>query len=76
MPKPKGRRRLPPAPRRLPSPSDQVLTAGEVSLILRVSPSSVVRMTMRGELRRVPGIRRLLIVRSSLDALLQGQGQS
>jgi hypothetical protein len=42
-------------------------------MILRVSPSSVVRMVAAGRLRRLPQIRRILIVRSSLDAMLDGK---
>lgn len=61
------------AKNRLPSPSNQVLTVGEAAAILRISISSVVRMTTDGRLRRVPGIRRLLVTRASLDALLHGE---
>ncbi len=56
---------------RLLSPADQVLTANEASEILRVSEPTLIRLVKRGDLYHIPGIRRILIPRASLDQLLQ-----
>jgi len=47
-----------------------VLTIHDTSALLKISEASVYRLLRRGHLRRLPGIRRILIPRSSVDALL------
>jgi excisionase family DNA binding protein len=56
--------------KRLPTPSPDVLTLSETAHILRCSESSVTRLIRRGHLHRLPGLRRVLIPRSSVDSFL------
>jgi excisionase family DNA binding protein len=60
---PKSRRPLSPDTR-------VVLTKADVAELLRISVPSVDRLLRRGPLRRLPGVRRVLIPRSSIDQFL------
>jgi excisionase family DNA binding protein len=62
---------MPKPTRRLLSPDTHVvLTKADVAQLLRISEPSVDRLIRRGHLRRVPGLRRVLVPRSSIDSFL------
>ena len=52
---------------------DLVLTPAEVARLLRVSEVTVRRLVTRGELPRIAGIRVVLIPRTAVDRLLEGE---
>ncbi len=68
----KGRRgRASASKRRLQSPSPLVATVSECAAELGVSESTIVRMINAGTLRRLKGVRRLLVPRADLAEVFE-----
>jgi excisionase family DNA binding protein len=68
----KGRRgRASSSQRRLQSLSPLVATVSEAAAALGVSEPTIVRMIRRGDLRRLKGVRRLLIPRADLAEVFE-----
>ena len=71
MTKSTRRRPVPATRRHLPVPSSLVATVSECASELGVSESTIVRMIQNGTLRRLKGVRRLLVPRADLAEVFE-----
>jgi excisionase family DNA binding protein len=59
----------------LPSPSSDVATVHQAAARLGISKNSVIKLLRDGRLRRLAGLRKILIPTTSIDSYLAGEAE-